>query len=158
MKLKSAITPCLWFDNRAEEAALFYTSLVDDSKITSVSRYGKEGFEIHGQREGTVMTVNFILNGQPFTALNGGPVFTFSEAVSFQIFCQTQDEIDFLWENLSEGGTEGPCGWLKDKFGVSWQIIPSVLPELLSDPSRAGRVTNAFLKMKKFDIVKLLEA
>lgn len=152
------ITPCLWFDNQAEEAALFYTSVFRNSKIKSISRYVKEGFEVHGQKEGTAMTVNFTLNGQPFTAINGGPVFKFTEALSFQVTCETQEEIDEYWSKLTTGGQEGRCGWLKDRYGLSWQIIPSILPVLLSDSSRAGSVTNAFLQMTKFDIEKLLEA
>lgn len=152
------ITPCLWFDNQAEEAANFYVSIFKNSKIESISHYGKEGFEIHGQKEGTVLTVVFQINGQPFTALNGGPVFKFTEAVSFQVFCETQAEIDDYWNKLTQGGQEVQCGWLKDKFGLSWQIIPAILPKLLSDPSRAGRVMKAYLKMKKFDIEKLMQA
>lgn len=152
------ITPCLWFDNQAEEAAIFYTSIFQNSKIETINRYGKEGYEIHGQKEGTVLTVAFQINGQSFTALNGGPIFKFNEAVSFQVFCETQEEIDNYWSKLTEGGEESQCGWLKDKYGVSWQIIPTILPTLLSDPTRAGRVTNAFLKMKKFDIEKLKQA
>lgn len=156
--MKNQITPCLWFDNQAEEAANFYASVFKNAKIDSISRYGKEGFDIHGQKEGTVMTVSFRINGHPFTALNGGPVFKFSEAISFQVFGQTQDEIDYYWERLAEGGEEGQCGWLKDRFGVSWQIIPSILPELLSDPARAGSVMKAFLQMKKSDIETLVHA
>jgi predicted 3-demethylubiquinone-9 3-methyltransferase (glyoxalase superfamily) len=152
------IAPCLWFDNQAEEAANFYTSVFKNSKIDSISRYTREGFEIHGQKEGTVLTVSFHINGQPFTALNGGPVFKFNEAVSFQVFCDTQEEIDNYWSKLTEGGEEGQCGWLKDKFGVSWQIVPAVLPKLLTDPTRAERVTRAFLQMKKFEIDKLVNA
>ncbi|MEZ4771943.1 MAG: VOC family protein [Bacteroidia bacterium] len=152
------ITPCLWFDDQAEEAAKFYTSLFPNSRIDHVSRYGKEGFEIHGKAEGTAMTVSFHLNGQPFTGLNGGPLFKFNEAISFQVMCETQEEIDHYWDNLTEGGSESQCGWLKDKFGVSWQIIPTILSKLLSDPAKAGRVTQAFLQMKKFDIQKLLQA
>lgn len=153
------ITPCLWFNTQAEEAANLYCSIFKNSKIDNISRYGKEGFEIHGQPEGTVMTVAFHINGQPFTALNGGPEFKFNEAVSFQFFCDTQEEIDYYWNKLTEnGGQEGPCGWLKDKFGVSWQIIPTILPKLLSDPARAGRVTQVFLQMKKLDIEKLMQA
>jgi predicted 3-demethylubiquinone-9 3-methyltransferase (glyoxalase superfamily) len=157
------ITPCLWFDGKAEEAAKFYTSIFSaagakDSKIDSMSRYGKEGFEIHGQKEGTAMTVAFQLNGQPFTALNGGPMFKFTEAISLQVFCETQDEIDHYWNSLMAGGEESQCGWLKDKFGLSWQIVPAILPKLMSDPTRAGRVMNAFLQMKKFDIEKLMKA
>jgi predicted 3-demethylubiquinone-9 3-methyltransferase (glyoxalase superfamily) len=156
--MKNHFTICLWFDNQAEEAARFYTSLFKNSKIDAISKYGKEGFEIHGQKEGTVMTAAFTINGQSFTALNGGPLFKFSEAVSLQIFCDTQEEIDRYWSKLSEGGEEGQCGWLKDKFGFSWQVIPSILPELMSDPAKSGRVTETFLKMKKFDIEKLKKA
>jgi predicted 3-demethylubiquinone-9 3-methyltransferase (glyoxalase superfamily) len=155
---KQKMTPCLWFDNQAEEAANFYTSIFKNSKIVSISRYGKEGFEIHGQKDGSVMTVNFQLNGQSFTALNGGPVFKFNEAISFQVFCDTQQEIDYYWTRLTAGGQEVQCGWLKDKYGVSWQIIPTILSKLLADPSRVERVTKAFLQMKKFDIEKLKEA
>ena len=152
------ITPCLWFDNQAEEAANFYTSVFEDSKIESISYYGKEGFEIHGQKEGTVLTVVFHIDGQSFTALNGGPDVRFNEAISFQVFCDTQEEIDYYWSNLTDGGEEGQCGWLKDKFGVSWQIIPSILPDLLRDPVKAGSVMNAFMQMKKFDIEKIKQA
>lgn len=152
------ITPCLWFDHQAEEAVRFYTSLFKDSKIESISYYGKEGFEIHGQPEGRAMSINFKINGQPFTALNGGPIFKFNEAVSFQIFCDTQEEIDRYWEALTKDGIESQCGWLKDTYGVSWQIIPTVLSTLMSDPERAGRVTKTFLQMKKLDIKKLEEA
>ena len=155
---KHKITPCLWFDKEAEDAAKFYVSIFKDSKINSTSRYGKEGYEIHGQKEGTVMTVDFILNGQPFIGLNGGPQFKFTEAVSFTIPCETQEEINFYWEKLTEGGEEGPCGWLKDKFGLSWQVVPTILPKLLKDPEKSGRVMNAFMKMKKFDIEKLKNA
>ena len=151
------ITPCLWFDNQAEEAAVFYTSIFKNSAITAISRYGKEGFEFHGQPEGTAMTVVFEINGQPFTALNGGPIFKFSEAVSFQVFCDSQEEIDHYWDKLTEGGSEGQCGWLKDKYGLSWQIIPSILPSLMINPEKTGKVTNAFMQMKKFDIAKLME-
>jgi predicted 3-demethylubiquinone-9 3-methyltransferase (glyoxalase superfamily) len=152
------IIPCLWFDYQAEEAANFYTSVFKNSNILNISRYGKEGFEFHGQKEGTAMTVAFQINGQPYTALNGGPVFKFNEAISFQVFCDTQEEIDYYWGKLTDGGHEGQCGWLKDKYGISWQIIPVILSELLSDHSKAGRVTNAFLQMKKFDIEKLKQA
>jgi len=124
--MSKPITPCLWFDNQAEEAALFYTSIFRNSKILNVSRYGKEGFEHHGQKEGTVMTVSFLINDQPFMALNGGSLFKFSEAISFQYFCDTQEEIDDCWGKLTIDGQEIQCGWLKDKYGVSWQIIPSI--------------------------------
>jgi predicted 3-demethylubiquinone-9 3-methyltransferase (glyoxalase superfamily) len=156
--MNDKMTICLWFDNQAEEAANHYTSIFKNSKIDGLSRYGKEGYEIHHQKEGTAMTVSFSLNGQSFTALNGGPLFTFSEAVSLQIFCENQDEIDYYWSRLSEGGEEGQCGWLKDKYGFSWQVIPSILPKLMSNPEKSGRVTEAFLKMKKFDIEKLKNA
>jgi len=155
---KHVITPCLWFDKEAEDAAKFYVSIFKDSKINGTSRYGKEGYEIHGQKEGTVMTVDFNLNGQSFIGLNGGPQFKFTEAVSFTIPCDTQEEIDFYWEKLTAGGEEGPCGWLKDKFGLSWQVVPTILPKLLKDPEKSGRVMNAFMKMKKFDIEKLKNA
>ena len=157
--MTNKITICLWFDNQAEEAAIFYTTVFKNSKIESITRYGKEGFEIHGQQEGTVMTINFNVNGQSFTALNGGPLFKFNESVSFQVFCEDQDEIDYYWDHLTAGGgEEGQCGWLKDKFGVSWQIIPDALPGLLKDPAKAGKVTNAFMQMKKLEISKLLNA
>lgn len=154
--MANQITTCLWFDNHAEEACNFYTSIFRDSKIESISRYGKEGFEFHGQHEGTVMSVSFKINGQSFTALNGGPVFKFNESVSFQVFCENQEEIDYYWDKLTADGVEVQCGWLKDKFGLSWQIIPSILPELLSDPAKAGKVTTAFMKMKKLVIAELL--
>jgi predicted 3-demethylubiquinone-9 3-methyltransferase (glyoxalase superfamily) len=152
------ITPCLWFDYQAEDAAIFYTTLFKNSAIDNISRYGKEGFEIHGQKEGTVVTVSFRIDGQPFVALNGGPRFNFTEAISFQVFCETQEEIDHYWNNLTAEGEESMCGWLKDKYGVSWQILPAILPKLMGDPTKAGRVTSAFLQMKKFDIAKLLQA
>ncbi|MDD4971067.1 MAG: VOC family protein [Paludibacter sp.] len=156
--MTSQITPCLWFDNQAEEAAVFYTSIFENSKIESTNRYGKEGFEIHGQKEGTVMTTTFKINGQTFTALNGGPLFKFNESISFQVFCKNQEEIDYYWDRLTAGGEEGQCGWLKDKFGISWQIIPDMLPKLLSDPAKAGKVTNAFMQMKKLEISKLQDS
>lgn len=153
-----AITPCLWFDYQALEAANFYTSVFRNSKIETISRYTAEGKEIHGMEEGTALTVVFQLNGQSFTALNGGPVFRFNEAVSLQVFCDTQEEIDYYWYRLSDGGEEGQCGWLKDRYGLSWQIVPSILPRLLTDSNRAERVTKAFMQMKKFDILKLEQA
>lgn len=156
------ITPCLWFDNQAEEAAAFYTSIFKDSKIGRITRYGKEGFEIHGRPEGTVMTVEFEIDGQPFLALNGGPAFTFSEAISFQVHCDTQAEVDHYWEELSEGGDEKAqqCGWLKDRFGISWQIIPTELAALLSDPDpeRSQRAMKAMLQMEKIDIEAIRRA
>ena len=131
------ITPCLWFDNQAEEAANFYTSIFKNSKIGNITRYGKEGYEIHGRKEGTVMTLDFEIEGKKFTALNGGPVFKFNEAISFVVHCETQKEVDYYWEKLSEGGDEKAqqCGWLKDKYGVSWQIVPEVLSKLVGDPA-----------------------
>jgi predicted 3-demethylubiquinone-9 3-methyltransferase (glyoxalase superfamily) len=154
------ITPCLWFDDEGEEAARFYVSIFPDSEIDAVSRYGKEGFEVHGKPEGAAMTVSFHLAGQSFTALNGGPQYSFSEAISFQVDCETQAEVDHYWSRLAEGGEEGPCGWLKDRFGVSWQIVPNALPRLLGHPEAAvrERVTKAFMQMKKLDVAALERA
>src|ERR1700733_12668970 len=156
--INKIISPCLWFDTQAEDAANFYVSIFSNSKIRTISRYGKEGFEFHRKPAGTVLTVSFELDGQPFTALNGGPLFKFNESISFQISCDTQEEIDHYWAKLTQGGEESSCGWLKDKFGVSWQVNPSILGKLMSDPERSGRVMNAFLKMKKFDIDTLMKA
>ncbi len=156
--MEKQITPCLWFDSQAEEAARFYCAVFRDSGIDSITRYGREGYEIHRQKEGTVMVVEFHINGQPFTALNGGPVFQFSEAVSFQVPCDTQEEIDIYWEKLSAVPEAEACGWLKDKYGVSWQIIPVVLKDLLRNPARAERVTKVYLQMKKFDLEALVNA
>ena len=156
------LTPCLWFDNRAEEAANFYTAVFDNSRINSITRYGKVGHEVHGRPAGTVMTVEFELDGQTFTALNGGPHFKFNEAVSFQVNCETQREIDHYWEKLSEGGDEKAqqCGWLKDRFGVSWQVVPRGMIEMLQDPDSesAGRAMEAMLGMKKLDLAELERA
>ena len=154
------ITPCLWFDTQAEEAANAYVSIFGDGRIGRIARYGEEGVEIHGRQPGSVMTVEFEISGQTFVALNGGPQFTFNEAVSFQVHCDTQEEIDHFWARLTEGGEGGPCGWLKDRFGVSWQVVPAVLSELLTDPDpqKSQRVTRAFLQMQKFDIAALLRA
>jgi predicted 3-demethylubiquinone-9 3-methyltransferase (glyoxalase superfamily) len=152
------ITPCLWFDSEAEDAAKFYCSIFENSKIEQVSRYVDAGQEIHGKKAGSVMVVAFNLEGQKFVALNGGPQFKFDEAVSFQISCRTQKEVDYFWSKLTaEGGKEGPCGWLKDKFGLSWQVVPTSLIDMMldKDASKVARVTNAFLKMKKFDIEAL---
>lgn len=151
------IVPCLWFDDQAEDAAKFYTSIFPDSKVKKVARYPQAGREVHGRPPGSAMTVEFELNGQTFTALNGGPHFRFNEAVSLQVFCQSQEEIDDYWEKLSDGGDENAqmCGWLKDKYGLSWQIVPAVLGELMSDAARAERVMAVLLKMKKLDIEKL---
>jgi len=152
----------LWFDSQAEEAASFYTSVFKNSKIGRSTRYGKEGFEVHGQPEGKVLTVEFEIDGQAFTALNGGPAFKFNEAVSFQVHCETQAEVDYFWGKLSEGGDEKAqqCGWLKDKYGVSWQIVPTALMRMLQDKdaAKSGRVMNALLQMKKLDIKKLEQA
>jgi predicted 3-demethylubiquinone-9 3-methyltransferase (glyoxalase superfamily) len=153
MSVMSRLTPCLWFDTEGEEAARFYTSVFPNSRIVDVARYGEAG----PRPEGTVMVVTFELDGERFLALNGGPEFTFSEAISFQVDCGTQDEVDAFWSALSEGGEEGPCGWLKDRYGLSWQIVPARLPELLSDPDRekAQRVMRAMLSMKKIEIEAL---
>jgi len=154
------ITPFLWFDDKAEEAANFYASIFKNSRVGSATRYGDEAAKVSGRQKGTVMTVPFQLEGQEFVALNGGPHFTFSPAISFVVNCKTQQEVDELWEKLSEGGEEQQCGWLKDKYGVSWQIVPTVLPELLSDPDpeKSGRVMNAILQMNKLDIETLRRA
>jgi len=156
------ITPCLWFDNQAEEAANFYTSIFKNSKIGNITRYGKEGYEIHKREVGTVMTMDFEIEGQKFTALNGGPVFKFNEAISFVVKCKTQKEVDYYWEKLSEGGDERAqqCGWLKDKYGVSWQIVPEILSELVGDPTseKSQRAMKAMLQMKKIDLEGLKKA
>jgi predicted 3-demethylubiquinone-9 3-methyltransferase (glyoxalase superfamily) len=156
------ITPCLWFDNQAEEAVNFYITIFKNSKIGIISRYGEAGHEVHGMPPGTVMTVAFELNGQAFTALNGGPVFKFNEAISLQVYCESQDEINHYWDKLSDGGDKQAqqCGWLKDKYGVSWQIIPSVLGQWMSDPDsvKSSRVMNAMLQMGKIDINTLQQA
>jgi len=154
------IKPCLWFDSEAEEAAKFYVSVFDNSRIVTIAHYADEGQEIHGKEAGSVMAVEFELSGQKFVGLNGGPHFKFDEAVSFQIHCETQSEIDYFWTKLTEGGEEGPCGWLKDRFGLSWQVVPSVLLNMLmdADSTKAQRVTKAFLQMQKFDIETLQRA
>jgi predicted 3-demethylubiquinone-9 3-methyltransferase (glyoxalase superfamily) len=156
------ITPYLWFDAQAEEAAKFYTAIFKNSRIVSMTRYGEAGHEVHGRPAGTVMTVAFELEGQAFTALNGGPAFTFNEAISFQVGCKTQEEVDYYWEKLSEGGDAKAqqCGWLKDKYGVSWQVVPTVLPEMLqdADAEKSQRLMKAMLQMKKMDIETLKRA
>lgn len=152
------ITPCLWFDTKAEEAANFYCSVFKNSRITAISRFPDAGQEVHHKPAESVMVVAFELNGQPFTALNGGPQFKFDEAVSFQVMCDTQVEIDYYWDALTkDGGQEGPCGWLKDKFGLSWQVVPSAISRMMMDPDRAksARVMNAFMTMKKLDLAAL---
>lgn len=162
MKITQRITPCLWFDDQAEQAAAFYTSIFPNSGIVATSRYGEAGREIHGKPPGSVMTVAFELDGQTFTALNGGPVFKFNEAVSFQVNCDTQEEIDYYWEKLSAGGDERAqqCGWLKDRYGVSWQVVPAVLPQMMADPDsrKSERAMQALLQMKKLDIAGLKRA
>ena len=156
------ISPCLWFDDRGEEAARFYVGIFKNSKILEISRYSEAGQEVHGRPPGSVMVVSFELNGQPFTALNGGPHFKFSEAISFQVFCETQEEVDHYWSKLSAGGDPNAqqCGWLKDKFGLSWQVVPTVLTTMLMDPdpAKSKRAMEALLQMKKLDIEKLQRA
>ena len=150
------ITPFLWFDNQAEEAAKFYTSILKNSRIVQVSRYGDGG----PGPKGSVMTVAFELEGQAFTALNGGPQFKFTDAISFAVDCKSQEEVDYMWARLTDGGEEGMCGWLRDRYGVAWQIVPTALVEMLNDPDpeKAQRVTEALLKMKKIDIQALKQA
>lgn len=154
------IIPYLWFDNKAEEAAKFYTSIFKDSKIGKISRYDKAAAEVSKQPEGSVMTVEFKLEGQEFVALNGGPIFKFTEAVSFLVSCKNQEEVDYFWEKLTDGGEEGVCGWLKDKYGLSWQVAPTILDEMLrdKDKGKAERVMQAMLKMKKIEIKDLKQA
>ena len=156
------ITPNLWFDNEAEDAVKFYTSIFKDSKIGRISYYTKDGFEFHQKPEGSVMTIEFIIEGQEFVALNGGPLFKFNESISFIINCETQAEIDYYWGNLTEGGDEKAqvCGWLKDKFGVSWQVVPTVLNDMIldPDPAKVSRVTQVMFQMKKLYIAPLKEA
>jgi predicted 3-demethylubiquinone-9 3-methyltransferase (glyoxalase superfamily) len=154
------ITACLWFDSQAEQAAKFYVSVFPNSRIGKISRFGNEGFEIHGKPAGTVMTVEFEIGGEQFVALNGGPHFKFNEAVSFQIHCATQQEIDYFWSRLSEQGEEGRCGWLKDRFGLSWQVVPTALPQMLmdQDSEKAQRVMRSMLQMRKIDLAALERA
>jgi len=156
------IAPCLWFDDQAEDAAEYYVSIFKNSRITKISRYGEAGKEIHGRPPGSVMVAEFELDGQKLTALNGGPLFKFNEAVSFQISCETQDEVDYYWEKLTAGGDEKAqqCGWLKDKFGLSWQVVPTIVPELLNDPKseKSQRALSAMMQMKKPDIEAMKRA
>ena len=155
------ITPFLWYDDKAEEAANFYCSIFKNSKVGKITRYEGAGAQASGRPEGTVMTVAFELEGQKFTAINGGPHFKFTEAVSFVVNCETQEEVDYFWEKLTaDGGKESQCAWLKDKYGLSWQIVPAVLIELLQDkdPAKAQRVMSAMLQMKKIDIATLKQA
>jgi len=157
-RVTHTITPCLWFDHKAEEAVNFYISVFRNSKILRKTYYTQEGYDITHMKEGTILTIEFEINGQPFTALNGGPEFKFSEGVSFQILCDTQEEIDYYWIRLCEGGEEGQCGWLKDKYGLSWQVSPRILSKLLMDPIKAERVMHAMFPMKKLIIDKLKNA
>ena len=162
MRFTPKITPFLWFDTQAEEAARYYTSVFKNSKIITTTRYGEAGKEIHGKKPGTAMTVAFELDGQSYTAINGGPMFKFTEAVSFVVHCESQEEVDHYWTKLSQGGDpkSQQCGWLKDRFGLSWQVIPDVLFELIGDPdpAKSGRATQAMLQMKKIDIAELKRA
>jgi predicted 3-demethylubiquinone-9 3-methyltransferase (glyoxalase superfamily) len=162
MHLNQRIAPCLWFDNQAEDAANFYVSIFRNSKIVQVTHYSKAGQEIHKRPPGSVMTVVFELDGQELTALNGGPVFTFNEAVSLQVYCDSQEEIDYYWDKLSDGGDPRAqqCGWLKDKYGLSWQIVPRAMSQLLKDhdSAKAQRAMTAMLRMKKLDIAALERA
>ena len=160
--MPTKITPCLWFDDQAEDAARFYTGIFKDSKITAITRYPDAGQEIHGKPAGSVLTGAFELDGQSFTALNGGPIFKFNEAVSFQIDCETQEEVDYYWQKLGEGGDPDAqqCGWLKDKFGLSWQVVPSMMGDFFKsgDSQKSERVMNAMLQMKKIDMAALKNA
>jgi predicted 3-demethylubiquinone-9 3-methyltransferase (glyoxalase superfamily) len=158
--LAAKITPFLWFDMQAEEAARFYTTVFKNSRIKEIARYGAAEHDTHGMTAGSVMTVAFELDGQSFVALNGGPYFKFNEAISFQIACETQDEIDYFWRALSDGGEESRCGWLKDKFGLSWQVVPAILPHLLTgdDKAKCERAMAALMQMKKLDIAALQRA
>ncbi|MGZ5115866.1 MAG: VOC family protein [Burkholderiales bacterium] len=162
MQISQKISPCLWFDDQAEQAANFYISIFKNSKIIQISRYGEVGQEVHGRAPGSVMTVAFELDGQGFTALNGGPIFKFNEAISFQIYCDTQQEVDHYWDKLSAGGDPKAhqCGWLKDKYGLSWQVVPRVLIDMITDrdAQKSQRVFGAMLQMKKIDIEKLKKA
>jgi predicted 3-demethylubiquinone-9 3-methyltransferase (glyoxalase superfamily) len=162
MAATQRIVPCLWFADEAEEAARFYTGIFKNSRITKVTRYGTAGFETHGRPAGSVMTVAFELDGQPYTALNGGPAFTFNEAVSLQVMCATQEEIDHYWEKLSKGGDPNAqqCGWLKDRYGLSWQVVPANMDELFEDEQSPGaqRAMDAMLQMKKIDIAAIRRA
>ena len=159
-RVAQKITPFLWFDSQAEEAASFYVSIFNHSRVVGITRYDEASSKASGQPEGSVMTVEFELDGQVFTALNGGPLFKFTEAVSFAVHCKSQREVDHFWEKLSAGGEEGPCGWLKDRYGLSWQVVPTVLNEMLRDrdPEKRKRAMTTMLTMKKFDIATLKKA
>jgi predicted 3-demethylubiquinone-9 3-methyltransferase (glyoxalase superfamily) len=158
--IKHKISPCLWFDTEAEEAAKFYVSVFRNSRINRISHYGEAGREVHGKPAGSVMVVEFEIAGRTFTALNGGPHFKFNEAVSFQVMCDTQDEIDYFWSKLAQGGHEGQCGWLKDKYGLSWQIVPSILSQMMADATgaRLDGMISAVMKMRRFDLETLKRA
>lgn len=162
MSTLSTITPCLWFDDQAEEAANLYTSIFKNSKINTISRYGEAGRDVHGRPAGSVMAVAFELDGQSFSALNGGPIFKFNEAISLQVHCKDQDEVDYYWSKLGEGGDPQAqqCGWLKDRYGLSWQVVPAVLYDMLNDPesAKSQRAFTAMMQMKKFDIAALQRA
>lgn len=162
MKISQRIAPCLWFDDEAEEAVRFYLTIFENSHVRKVSRYGKAGHEFHQKPEGSVMAIAFELDEQPFTALNGGPIFRFNEAISLQVYCESQEEVDYYWNKLSAGGDDQAqqCGWLKDKYGVSWQIVPTVLPDLVGDPASAKsqQAMQAMLGMKKIVIEDLKRA
>jgi predicted 3-demethylubiquinone-9 3-methyltransferase (glyoxalase superfamily) len=162
MQIVSKIVPCLWFDHQAEEAARFYAGIFPDSRITNISRYPKAGQEVHGREPGSVLTVAFELAGQALTALNGGPVFKFNEAISLQVMCDTQEEVDHYWNKLSQGGDPQAqqCGWVKDRYGLSWQVVPRQLLEWIvdPDPQKAERTFSAMLQMKKLDLAALRRA
>jgi predicted 3-demethylubiquinone-9 3-methyltransferase (glyoxalase superfamily) len=162
MSITPRIRPCLWFDDQGEEAARFYTGIFPNSRIVSATRFGEAGFEIHKRPAGSVMTVTFELDGQQFTALNGGPLFTFNEAISLEVHCASQDEVDYYWERLGDGGDPAAqqCGWLKDRFGVSWQVIPTAMERMFDDPESPAtqRAMNAMLRMKKLDLAELERA
>lgn len=160
MALTRPIAPCLWFADQAEEAARFYVDIFPNSRIRTITRYGTVGHEFHGRPAGSVMTVEFDLDGHPFTALNGGPTFTFTEAISLQVFAATQDELDHYWNRLVAGGTPQPCGWLKDRFGLSWQVVPTAMDHLFDDPSSPAyeRTMTAMFGMQKLDIAALQRA
>jgi predicted 3-demethylubiquinone-9 3-methyltransferase (glyoxalase superfamily) len=159
-KIKQRITPFLWFDDKAEEATRFYASIFENSNVGEITRYDEEAAEISGRPKGSVMTIAFQLDGQEFVALNGGPAFKFGEAISFVVNCEAQEEVDYFWDKLSAGGEKSRCGWLKDKFGLSWQVVPRVLPELLrdKDAAKSRRVMKAILEMDKIDIAALEKA
>jgi predicted 3-demethylubiquinone-9 3-methyltransferase (glyoxalase superfamily) len=162
MSISTRIRPCLWFNDQGEDAARFYTGIFPNSRILATTHFSEAGFEIHGRPSGSVMTVVFELDGHRFTALNGGPQFTFSEAISFEVHCETQEEIDYYWERLGEGGDPAAqvCGWLKDQYGLSWQVVPTELEEMVADAQSpaAQRAMNAMLQMKKMDIAELRRA